>query len=267
MPSDRRYDEKQIAAIFEQAAHAQEAAQQQTGGGLTLAELQEIGASAGIDPAFIRRAAAVVDHTPKTLDAPTLLGIPVGVGRTIDLPGDFTDDDWERLVVDVRQTFRAKGRIEQHGNLRQWSNGNLHVLVEPTATGHRVRFRTRNANVQGKITGGGIALLVAATMLLLVLFGLNGTIGEPGGVSTWAFPMLFAIWALGSSYFELPAWRRTRAQQMEALAARLVEAHVPLPPEGVFEEDMLAAMPEGRIDLDELPPDDSLVSAPRRTRT
>ena len=59
MPTDHRYSEEQIRAIFQEAAEAQEAAEQTGphGEGLTLAELQRIGAEAGIAPEFIARAA------------------------------------------------------------------------------------------------------------------------------------------------------------------------------------------------------------------
>src|SRR5690606_34000637 len=61
MPADRRYTEAELHAIFERAAKRQEEARRAEAashGGLTLAELQEIGEASGIDPAHVAAAAA-----------------------------------------------------------------------------------------------------------------------------------------------------------------------------------------------------------------
>ena len=106
MSAEHRYSEQEIAAIFKQAAEAQEAAQQQKspGEGLTLAELQQIGQETGITPEFIARAAAAVDRTGPSLPPTTYFGIPISVARTVDLPGPLSDDGWDQLVVDLRES-------------------------------------------------------------------------------------------------------------------------------------------------------------------
>ena len=60
--------------------------------------------------------------------------MPVGVSRTVTSAGNFTEREWERLVVDLRETFDAKGAVKREGSFRQWTNGNLQALVEPTAS-------------------------------------------------------------------------------------------------------------------------------------
>ena len=59
--SDRRFNEEEVAAIFQQATgdEAQHAPQRQlpSGEGLTLAELQEIGRQVGIPPELVVQAA------------------------------------------------------------------------------------------------------------------------------------------------------------------------------------------------------------------
>jgi DNA-3-methyladenine glycosylase II len=37
----------------------------------------------------------------------------------------LSDDQWDRLVVDLRETFNAAGIVGREGSLRQWRNGNL----------------------------------------------------------------------------------------------------------------------------------------------
>ena len=94
----------------------------------------------------------------------TYVGLPIGVTRTIHLDRAVTDSEWERLVVALRETFQARGRIGQEGTLRHWSNGNLQALLEPTATGYQLRLSTikRDARL---LLGMGAAALVAVGVM------------------------------------------------------------------------------------------------------
>jgi hypothetical protein len=68
-------------------------------------------------------------------------GLPIGVGRTVELDRPRSDSDWERLVADLRETFEARGMVRYDGPFRQWTNGNLQALIEPTPSGHRLRWK------------------------------------------------------------------------------------------------------------------------------
>jgi hypothetical protein len=95
------------------------------------------------------------------------LGQTISAAHTVELPGPFTDADWNVLVQDLRHTFNAHGKV----SARRWSNGNLRVYVEPTPDGgHRFHFRTRNEGLQRRLAGGlGIALMgVLLTGVLLI---------------------------------------------------------------------------------------------------
>ncbi len=65
-----------------------------------------------------------------------------------------SDEEWERLVVDLRETFDARGIVRHDGALKQWTNGNLQVLLEPDEKGHRVRLRTTKGDARGMMVGG-----------------------------------------------------------------------------------------------------------------
>src|SRR5688572_29338664 len=139
--TERRYSEEEIAAIFERATEAQQKSQrgQSAGSGLTLNELQQIGREIGMTPEVVAQAARSIDHRPAETSR-RFFGVPIAVGRTVELERKMTDEEWERLVVDLRETFDAKGTVRHEGSLRQWTNGNLQVLLEPTAKGHRLRL-------------------------------------------------------------------------------------------------------------------------------
>ena len=139
--TDRRYNDKEIAAIFRAASEGPLSPQQEVPPeeGLTLADLQAIGREVGISPAAVAQAAQALDIRRETA-ARTFLGLPIGVARTVSLNRWLTDPEWERLVVQLRDVFNARGTTRSDGSLRQWTNGNLQVLLEPTETGHRLRF-------------------------------------------------------------------------------------------------------------------------------
>src|ERR671914_9277 len=157
--TERRFNEAEVAAILEKAAEAQHAGARQlpSGEGMTLAELQAIGSDVGIDPRLVAQAAHALDKGGRPT-ARRFLGLPIGVGRTIDLGRKLSDGEWERLVVDLRETFDARGNIRQEGSFRQWTNGNLQALLEPTPTGHQLRLRTFKGDAVRLISGGIISL-------------------------------------------------------------------------------------------------------------
>lgn len=221
MSPERRYDEQEIAAIFKQAAADQEAAQRQLApsGGLTLAELEQIGKEAGITPEYIARAAASLDRAARSPRPVKLLGLPLSVGRIVDLPGPLSDEAWDRLVTDLRETFQAAGVVRRDGSHRQWRNGNLHAIVEPTDSGHRLHLRTLNGNQRAALTGG-FAFFAINLAILLVFAASHGVNPE-----SWLLALFSAIGlgSMGMAAYRLPRWSAERERQMDAIAARAVE--------------------------------------------
>jgi hypothetical protein len=219
MTDERRYGDEEVATIFEKAANPQASG----GGGavtsstgLTLRELQAIGAEVGLAPERIADAAAGLEVHAGTAPRRTHLGMPVSVGRVVDLPRAPTDREWEQLVVELRQTFGAHGKQGSQGNLRSWTNGNLHAYVEPTDTGYRLRLGTTkgDAVAMGRL---GIAGVVAALLFGLVML----MIGELDGDASPA--LIFAVMgiaALAFNAFRLPSWAHQREEQMEYIAGR-----------------------------------------------
>jgi hypothetical protein len=228
--TERRYTDEEAAAIFQRASEAQHTGQQQlTSGneGMTLARLQEIGREVGIAPDLVANAATAIDRVGLATSR-RMFGLPIGVGRTIDLGRKLTEEEWERLVVDLRETFDARGRVQREGSLRQWTNGNLQVLLEPTATGHRVRLRTIKGNARSlMVIGlGGVVYTTIAGAAGLV----TGLVTDPLQLAFFAL-MGAGIFGLGA--LRVPSWARTRRQQMEEIAERLaLVANSPATTEG-----------------------------------
>ena len=183
---------------------------------MTLAELQSIGREVGISPEMIERSA----ERFKPAQQPTrrFLGLPLGVAKTVDFDRKLTEQEWERIVADLRETFEAPGVVRQQGSLRQWTNGNLQALLEPTATGQRLRMRTVKGNAPALIVGG-LTVFSAATAALVTAFA-TGVAHDVGLMVTIATGMTGGAGVFGAGALGLPGWARLRQQQMDQIAER-----------------------------------------------
>jgi hypothetical protein len=210
MSSLRTYDEAEVARIFEAAA-APVPAHRPGGTGMTLGEIQAIGREVGIAPDRIATAALALDR-PAKVQRRKMLGMPVGVGRTVELPRALTDREWAVLLARLRQTFGAQGRDLSSGEVRHWANSRLHALVEPTLDGWQLRLGTMKSDAATvNILGAAGIILGIATM------GSAIAAGEP--MITGLLPLAgLGGGALAFNAIRLPIWARTREAQMDAIA-------------------------------------------------
>lgn len=217
--SERRYSDADAAEIFRRATEAQHATPQSlpsSAEGLTLAQLQAIGREVGIPGELVAQAARSLTR-PGTPTSRRFLGLPLGVGRTVELDRRLSEAEWEQLVVDLRETFDARGTVRSEGGFRQWTNGNLQVLLEPTPSGHRVRLRTLKGNARAWMSVGLGAMGMSAVLWVVSLVAPGA--GNPGGGALALALMGLGTFGLGA--IQLPAWARRRREQMEAIASRL----------------------------------------------
>ena len=225
---ERRYGEEEVAAIFEAAANPRAP----SGGraltaaddGLSLSDLQAIGSEVGIAPERIAEAAAALELRGIPAPRRSYMGAPISVTRVVDLPRAPTDREWAMLVADLRQTFGAKGKESSSGDLRAWTNGNLHAYVEPTDDdGYRLRLGTLKGDAVA-IGRMGIMGLLAGLLIVITLF-LSGETGD--ALASALFFAVMGILALGTNALRLPRWAQEREEQMEHIGADS-------PPERVF---------------------------------
>jgi hypothetical protein len=216
---ERRYSDEEIAAIFKRAAETESTASPvlAEGQGMTLAALQEIGREVGLSPETISQAARSLETTGKPASR-SFIGFPIGVGRTMQLDRPLSDAEWGYLVTDLRETFSARGRLKSDGPFRQWTNGNLQALIEPTPSGERLRLQTLAEGPRSLMISGSGIFIVGAS--LLIAFRLIGELGmfTGGGAGVMAV-MGLGMFAVGA--LPLRGWARRRSAQIEAVIARL----------------------------------------------
>ena len=216
---ERTYKDHEVRQILDLAIGEEDGSVQPLGSpdGMTLVQLQDVGREVGLPLERIAQAVAAFEGRGVAVARSTTLGLPTTVGRVVALPRSPSDREWELLVAELRTTFGAKGEITSHGGLREWSHGALHLFIEPTETGHRLRFTDSSAAVVGIVLGG--LLLAFALLILVVLLGKT----DPG--SRLAVPAFFGLFGGGlvaGSAISLPKWARKQETRMEHISQHAV---------------------------------------------
>src|ERR1044071_7407062 len=221
--SERQYKDEEVAAIFERASETEQSGlpRPADGKGLTLAALQDIGREVGISPEAIALAARSLDQDGRPA-LQRFMGLPIGVGRTVEFDRPLSDSDWERLVADLRTTFRARGTVRYDGPFRQWTNGNLQALLEPIPNGHRLRLETLKGDSRALMGGGMVAIGGAAATWIAV--AVAGGLENPGTVTGVAFMGLMGLGMFAAGALRVSGWARRRRAQIEAIIARVAMA-------------------------------------------
>jgi hypothetical protein len=221
MTEERRYHDDEIREIMDLAIRQDEVQfpSLPASHGLTVSELQQIGQEVGLSPARVAAAVAEFEERGRSPTRSTMWGVPTSVERIARLPRALSDHEWEMLVAELRVTFGVKGEVVTQGETREWSAANRHVFVEPTEDGYRLRMTDSVAAEIGASLMFGGFILAFAVMIFVVLLGK----ADPG--FRFAVPAFFAIlgggvMAAGAAF--LPGWARSRTQQLEHVAARVM---------------------------------------------
>ncbi len=276
MSDERRYSEAELRAIIERAAKRQESArraQDASEDGLTLAELQQIGAASGIDPDHIASAASELAHATPAAQPATLAGMPTALRQSRFIPAEVSDEAWARIVAELRSTFDASGVAGEVGRTREWTTqvrrktgGAVHVVLEPVEGGTHV---TVEQSWRGSVwTFTGVSGVYAFVALLLSALALGGVLD-----SGEAFiPVMFAVFALvmfGGSQIGTRLYARRQDERFERALDRIELIARGAAPETAAPHAVAERETGGRIDLDVLP-DEAEAEPPitrRRTRS
>jgi hypothetical protein len=217
MTRDRRYPDSEVQEIFDLAT-TREGLTTPEGvdeDGLTLSQLQEVGREVGVAPQQVAEAALMVDSRRDLRTRETSLGLPVSVGRVMKLPRGVTDHEWDVLVSLFRETFGVRGKIRVQGASREWSHGTLHIFLEPTAAGQRLRLETRKLTARFTNRVGATGLVAGASLMgIIMATGQSPVFMEVGLLSS----IIVTLGALVPNVVRLPLWARKKERQMEDLS-------------------------------------------------
>ena len=271
----RQFSEAEARRIFERAAARQHAAPTSSGG-LTLQELQEIGAAAGLDPEHVAAAVTEAESTPTQV--PTWQGVPLRTTASRLIPEAVSDDAWMRIVDQMRAQHQTPGVMEREGRRRVWRQyeGSLtgaSVTASPSASGTLVTVESTRANEDVvTYTLGGLAGFMGGLGLLVYLVK-----DKPGGLILIGLMAAFAVALVVATSLSVRRRARSRPGHTEALLDRIEgevrrTSHRPTAPESEpTSSDPEADASVDRLGFDALGPEEGAASeassTPRRTRS
>ena len=182
----RYFDEREVARILQKATEPRKShgvATTSSGDGLTLEEVREIAAEAGIDPARVDEAARSLS-TPVPVARYSLdvfVGSPTAVQYEAELDIEIGEEERTEIVRLVRAALARQGVVGGQAGSLEWMDqdgfGGRYVTVSPTRTGTRLEvagnFKEAAAGAAG-ISGvvGGLGAIGTA-----VAVSAAGTIG------------------------------------------------------------------------------------------
>jgi hypothetical protein len=197
----RRYGEKEVGLILKRATELQQQAPELTeGSGLTLKELEEIASEAGIDPRFLRDAAAELEtHGPMPEGLERWLGGPVLVELERRVPGEIPEDDWDDVIHEIGRAAGGQGHPSVIGRTLSWvlsdPNRQRYLQVTLTSKGGEtvIRIEERMQQLAGALFGG----IVGGGGLGI---GLGIGVGVGSAMGSTLFATAFPIGLLVGSY-------------------------------------------------------------------
>ena len=229
---DRTYTEEDVAAIFARAGERQRTAPTLgSSTGLTLAEIEQAGLEAGLDPSSIRVAAAELDAQQRY---PNRSKIAVAE-RWVETP--IEAGAWEDLVASLRRRFGSGtawgGRdTASLGTAQEWthtatSGTTTTVTLSPREERALLRVMQEDAGLED---GGRMGWLMAAFLALIpsVLAGAlvaeTLAFGDLAGVAAVVIVWLSGV-ALGGPALaaHVRNGRARQAEQVQRIADDLVE--------------------------------------------
>lgn len=230
----RRYSEKEVGLILRRATELQRAEPSATNPeGLTLTELAEVAAEVGIDPVYLRRAAAELEPGSESGSWAKLLGAAPGFVLERTIPGEFAESGFEELVPLMQAATLGQGNASAVGKTLTWSSrsdtntSSQQVLVTVHEGETLIRIEERLSGFAGALFGGlmgggggGVGI------------GIGGALGGAlfgSVVLAIAFPTVI----IGTSYVAARHFfashvrrRRSRMQELMDQLAERVEAEV-----------------------------------------
>jgi hypothetical protein len=190
----RIYDEKAVSAILKRASQLQASSSEAGGFGLSLAELKQIAAEAGIDPRFV--AVAATEFVRPEESESNWWGGPLSFSLEWTIDGEIDDIAWEEIVVETRRHFKDTGEVRTWSNSREWAHsGRNNVQAHVTATSREGITRLSLFWAEPTMAVAAyIPLLVLSLLMLPIIFEALALSGLAGAVAWFTgFGVLFVL--------------------------------------------------------------------------
>ncbi len=219
--AERRYSDEEVALILRRAVDpAADGSEGEPGRGLTLAELKEIGAEAGIDATRIETAAgSLALRRPRPVTG-AVLGMPTTVQLERRVPVPLTRERLPELLNLIRSEFARQGIVEEVLGGFEWrarsAMGGRYVSIRPEGNATRIRV-LGNYRDGLLVLGGGVGPIAAAATgaLTAALGAATAVVVVPAALAGGVLA------ALGPWKYAFGREERTSRRVLDALVAQL----------------------------------------------
>ncbi len=265
----RLFSEKDVSRVLKRATELQEAEGPAAGAadvaGLSLEDLQQIAAEVGIDPHHLAAAVAELDQEDGTADRFHWLGAPTSLELDRVFEGEVSEDQWEKMVEEIRESFGLVGSTGHVGRSYEWthesSEQQAHVRVTSSGGQTRVHLAARYDY------GARITFITSTMLALLSASILAGSIPESAFLNFWTFVVsMLVAFTLGARFVFGRSMRKSERKahhllaRMEQIIAEPATETAPTPlPEQTPQLD--ASL------LNEAAPEEALAQTQSRTKT
>lgn len=252
-PNDvpRVYDEREIGRILKRATELQHAEPSApSASGVTLSELEEIAAEAGIDPKYLRRAALEVESGARDPSFwASVVGDEILLHRAVTLPGELSEDGFERIVAVIQMQTRVHGQPSLLGRTLTWTaeTANKSRTLQGVVTSRDGRTEVRLEENLGQLAAG---LFAGMTSGLGIGAGMG--LGLPIGLKVLgsvAFAVAAPVGVMGLAYIGSRAIYRAIVRQRRQAIGDLFDRVVREAEASIAAATVVGAKPVG-----ELPP-------------
>lgn len=206
--SEKKYTEVEIAALLNRAAKLQASDSATAEEGLTLDEVKQAAAEAGIDPRYVEIASATAaDHRQD------YAGIAIGLARSLVVPGQLTDGLWDQMVTVFTREFESVGATSILDGRREWTSAGIRIFAEQSDDKILLRAETRwESELELPIATLLVGAVIAITTGAAALASVNFVIGIISLIST----LLVAV------YYS--AYRKRTRQRRQDIQTRFAAA-------------------------------------------
>ncbi len=233
MPSDdprggppRRYSDTEVSRLLKHATELQE--KDQTGGrlvdegGITLATLQDVAAEAGIDPRYVRVAAARVDGRKSSGILSTLVGTRLLIRAEQAMPGELPERGLGEVGEEIEVATDVHGTASVAGRTLTWQSDRSDFWIR--ALKITVASRNGETRIQAREE-----LDIYAVTLFGSVVGIGGVVGIGVGLGVGAvlgsalFATLFPVGLIGGLYAAMRKVMKSIGRERQARLEELVD--------------------------------------------
>ena len=228
----RRYGDEDVRRLLELATQIQQEEAGRghgtDGEGLTLAQIQEAAAEAGIDPVYLQRAAARIDHSDTSEPWVRWVGTPLTIRTERVVPGEITEEDFRQVPseMDAKHFFLGPGSVAMANRTLTWKsaeggNRSIHVAVASRMGETRIYASEELHSAADSLFGGLVGLGGLGLGLGVGIF-VGGKI-----LGSTLLSVLFPVAIIGGLYLgarRLMRWISGRRRRiLESLVERIAD--------------------------------------------